>query len=211
MRATMHDSPETRLSLLLRLQGTPDELAWAEFCEAYHPILGRVAKSCGLRQQDVPDAVQEILMTVYRAIERYEPRPHPFAFRGWLAKIARNTTMNYLTRRLGRLPILGGDDSLARLMQVPEVQANIEQQWKLEHQRHLLEMAAIKVANRVNTKTFAAFWRTAVEGEKVETVAKDLELTAGAVYVARGRVMAHLQAEVRLLEQQERSIEDEVQ
>lgn len=45
----MPDFPETRLSLLKRLQNGHDEPAWAEFHEIYRPVLTRMVVAAGLR------------------------------------------------------------------------------------------------------------------------------------------------------------------
>ncbi len=66
-----------------------------------------------------------------------------------------------------------------------------------------MELALIAVAKRVHPKTLAAFWRTVVDEESVESVARDLEMNVGSIYVARGRIMAQLQQEVRKLEAME--------
>ncbi len=72
--------------------------AWVEFLDLYQPLIWRVTKSLGLNDSDAADVVQEILLAVFRSIERYESRPHPRAFRGWLATIAKNTALNHLGR-----------------------------------------------------------------------------------------------------------------
>ncbi len=40
------------------------------------------------------------MIAIFRSIATYTPRQHPYAFRGWLAKIARHTAINYLNRKL---------------------------------------------------------------------------------------------------------------
>ncbi len=48
--------------------------------------------------------------------------------------------------------------------------------------------------------TWQAFWRTAVLGEAVDSVAADLGKQRGSIYAARSRVMARFRAEVSRLE-----------
>ncbi len=191
----MPDFPETRLSLLKRLQNGQDETAWAEFHGIYQPVLTRMVVSAGLPNCDQQDVVQEIWIAIYRGIEKYEPRSHAFALRGWLAKIARNTAINYLSRKtipqrtvsLCNTAMLTDRNSTKKMLQ---------EQWDREYQRQVLEWAALRVASRVSAVTFSAFWRTVVDGENVEKVAKELGMTAGALYVSRGRIMATLRREV---------------
>ena len=191
----MPDFPETRLSLLKRLQSGPDETAWAEFHEIYQPVLTRMVVSAGLPNRDQQDVVQEIWIAIFRGIEKYEPRSHAFAFRGWLSKIARNTAINYLSRKT----IPQRSESLCNTTMLTDrnsTRKTLQEQWDREYQRQVLEWAALRVASRVSTATFTAFWRTVVDGENVEKVAKELGMTAGTLYVSRGRIIATLRREV---------------
>ena len=67
---------------------------------------------------------------------------------------------------------------------------------RLEHRRELFRWAADRVKRTVNETTWKAFWMTAVQELAVETVASELGLTTGAVYIARSRVLARLRDEV---------------
>ena len=191
----MPDFPETRLSLLKRLQNGQDETAWAEFHEIYRPVLTRMVVSAGLPVSDQQDVVQEIWIAIYRGIEKYSPRAHSYAFRGWLAKIARNTAINYLTRKMNPQRTESLRDT-ALLTDHNSTQPILQQQWDREYQRQVLQWAALRVASRVSADTFSAFWRTVVDGESVEKVASELGMTSGAIYVSRGRIMATLKREV---------------
>ena len=191
----MPDFPETRLSLLQRLKNGQDETAWAEFHEIYRPVLTRMVVSAGLPASDQQDVVQEIWIAIYRGIDRYEPRSHAFAFRGWLATISRNTAINYLSRKSNPQRLESIRDA-ATITDRSSTRELLQEQWDREYQRQVLEWAAMRVASRVSEATFNAFWRTVVDGESVELVAKELGMTAGALYVSRGRIMATLKREV---------------
>jgi RNA polymerase sigma-70 factor (ECF subfamily) len=62
----------------------------------------------------------------------------------------------------------------------------------MEYRRELFRFAAARVRAAVRPATWQAFWRTSVLEEPVERVACDLEMTAGAVYIARCRVLQRL-------------------
>ena len=73
------------------------------------------------------------------------------------------------------------------------------------YQRRLAAMAMEKIKGEFQEKSWQAFWRTAVEGEGVAEVSKSLSMSAGAIYVAKSRVLARLKEEVDAL----RKLEDE--
>jgi RNA polymerase sigma-70 factor (ECF subfamily) len=52
------------------------------------------------------------------------------------------------------------------------------------------------VSEQVEPSTWEAFWRTAVEAQPVDAVARDLAMSTGAVYIARSRVMRRLRVTV---------------
>ena len=52
-------SPETRASLILRLQNPDDVAAWDEFVGLYRPVLYRVARGRGFQAADADNLVQE--------------------------------------------------------------------------------------------------------------------------------------------------------
>lgn len=204
MNATpMIDPLDTRVSLLLRLKDH-DEDAWREFWEIYQPLIWRVTKTLGLPDQEAADVVQEVVMSVFQAIQRYESRPHSHAFRGWLRTIARNTTLNYLSQRLAARG--QGGSSLARFIEERvDPRADLGLEWDRQHQQQLIAWAAKQVANQVSPQTFAAFWRTTVEGESVLVVADKLQMTPGNIYVARGRVMLRMRQLIEQRLQEEES------
>jgi RNA polymerase sigma-70 factor (ECF subfamily) len=47
--------------------------------------------------------------------------------------------------------------------------------------------------------TWQAFWKTGVENRPIEHVANELDLSTGAVYIARSRVLARLRERVQQL------------
>src|SRR5947209_1985070 len=111
----MRRSPGTRPSLLVRLSDPADGAAWEEFVEIYAPLIQRLAEHQGLQEADAEDLVQETLQAVARAIPRWDPDPARGSFRGWLFRIARNLTIDFLARQR-RHPRGSGDSGVADLL-----------------------------------------------------------------------------------------------
>ena len=66
--------------------------------------------------------------------------------------------------------------------------------------RRLFLAAATDIQNEVSPTTWEAFWRTAIDGDSAERVAKTLGMTAGAVYAAKTRTLRKLVERIRSLE-----------
>jgi RNA polymerase sigma factor (sigma-70 family) len=195
MEATaMRDAPDTRASLLLRLQQPEDELAWQEFVEIYQPLLERLAICYGLQAADAQDVAQDVLTKVAKAVPEWEHDPARGTFRGWLTRVTRNLTIEQFRAR-SRRPRTNPESG-----QLEQFDRDADSIFQLEEQRELFGWAARKARDQFAPATWQAFWLTAVEQQLPAAVAEQLGLSAGAVYIARSRVMARMR---ELIEQSE--------
>jgi|SRR5690242_14992066 RNA polymerase sigma factor (sigma-70 family) len=194
----MHESPTTRHTLLARLDPPGDEAAWHEFVALYEPLVYRLARHTGLQDADAHDVCQEVFRAVARAIGRWDPAGG--SFRGWLLRIARNLTLNVLAAQR-RHPRGSGDSEVQALLAAqPGPDPATTALFDAEYQRRLFEWAAEAVRGEVTLKTWQAFWYTAVDGRPAKEVAAELGLSAGAVYIARSRVLARLRRRIERLD-----------
>lgn len=198
----MPSVPETRLSLILRLPDKGDLEAWEQFLELYRPIVFRVARSRGLQSADAEELTQDVMMSVARSVQNWDPDRSKGRFRDWLFKIVRNWIIKYLTRRKHK--ILGtGDSGFPRFIEEHYVQDDdLEQIIELEYQREVFRWAAKQVQQQVRPETWQAFWLTSMLGLSTEEVAAKLNLSTGAVHIARSRVRGRLRERVHDFESQ---------
>ncbi|WP_231741872.1 sigma-70 family RNA polymerase sigma factor [Stieleria varia] len=186
--------PETRASLIGKLGKSDSDDAWAEFVELYRPLVVRVALAKGLQHADADDLAQDVLATVGKAINSFDPLADG-SFRGWLFKITRNLCVNQLTRGPfsgNRGPIGSGDSDVHRmLLQQPADEATVTL-FETEHRRLRFQQAAEMLQARFTESTWLSFWLTAVDGRSIQSVADELGMTEGSVRVARCRVLAKL-------------------
>jgi RNA polymerase sigma-70 factor (ECF subfamily) len=190
--------PTTRHSLVLRLHNRDDQAAWSEFAKLYEPLVYRLGRRRGLQDADARDLCQDVLSAVAAAVERWDPDPAKGSFRGWLFRIARNLSAKALARQ-GRQARGTGRTSVQELLEAqpaadPAAAAEVE----AEFRHRAFQWAAERVRREFAEATWQAFWRTGVEGRPVADVAEELGLSAGAVYVARSRVLARLRLRVEL-------------
>jgi RNA polymerase sigma factor (sigma-70 family) len=201
----MPDTTSTRQSLLVRLLDPRDQAAWVEFVEIYEPLIQRLARSRGLQGADADDLAQDVFRAVAGAIDRWDPDPARGSFRGWLFRIARNLIVNLLAARRRQPRAVGGSDLVSLLESVPSTEAEDTVLFDGEYRRRLFDWAAARIRPEFREHTWQAFWRTGVDGEDVAAVARSLDLTSGAVYVARSRVMARLRREIEQVGGQDES------
>jgi RNA polymerase sigma-70 factor (ECF subfamily) len=199
----MPKAPPTRLSLLLRLRDHEDHQAWGQFVEVYAPVIYGYVRKRGLQDADAADLTQVCLRQVASHIGSLEYDTGRGSFRGWLFTIVRNRLRNFLGQP-HRLYQGSGDSNTLRLLENhPAPSSDEEGEWEREYRRGVLAWAAEKVRPQVHETTWQAFWQRAVEGKSGKEVAVTLGLSTAAVYLAKSRVMARLQAVIRELQEEE--------
>ena len=191
--------PDTRISLILRLPRSADEAAWREFVELYEPLILRFARRRGLQDADAQDLVQRVFTSVAGAVDRWQPDAARGRFRAWLFRIARNHLINQATLRRRERPV-GGSTQIRRLQSEIDERGFDSGDVEIEYRRAVFESAAARVKRLVQPATWSAFWETMVVGRACEAVAEELQMSVGAIYVARSRVVARMRAVAEELE-----------
>ncbi len=197
----MAEAPLTRVSLLNRLKDGGDAEAWSSFVRLYGPVIYGFARKRGLQDADAADMMQEVMRSVARNAVKMDYDPKRGTFRGWLYTVTRNKIYNFLSAQKNRARAVGDDANQERLESLPaaaDTQADAD--WEREYQRGVSAKAMERVKGEFQPNTWRAFWGTAVDGKAAAEVGAELEMTSGAVYVAKSRVLARLREEVRILQ-----------
>jgi RNA polymerase sigma-70 factor (ECF subfamily) len=189
--AAMNQSPETRPSLLLRIRNASDRIAWGDFVEIYAPLIHSYVLTRGVQDADAADVTQEVLQAVSANAERFDYDPSRGSFRGWLFRVTLNKLRDLLARRKSQA-VGSGDTAVYDLLANTAGSAADEAAWDQHHAWRLFLWAAEKARVDFREKTWQAFWRTSVEQQPIAQVAAELKLSAGAVHVARCRVVARV-------------------
>jgi RNA polymerase sigma-70 factor (ECF subfamily) len=184
----------TRASLLLRIRDPHDRLAWGEFVGLYAPLVHAYGRHHGLQDADAADLVQEVLRRVARASPQFEYDRSRGTFRGWLLTVTRNEL--FKMGRSRKETRGSGDTAVQGLLAQEPERAQADDDWDREYHWNLFLWAAERVKSEFRDATWQAFWRTVVESAPIEPTAKALNLSVGAVYIARSRIIARIRQEV---------------
>lgn len=192
--------PTTDPGLLRQLKDPAETSAWDRFVAIYRPAIVAVARQRGLAFADADDVAQEVFTAVAGTVHRFDPDREDGAssaprarFSTWLATIADRKTIDALRRSRVRpasghaFDAVAARDTDSRLL-------------RFEVRRRLFLAAAADLQTAMSPTAWEAFWRTAIDGDSAERVAKTLGMTAGAVYAAKARTMRKLVERIRSLE-----------
>ncbi len=195
----MEDVPDTRDSLLMRVANPSDQCAWEQFARIYRPVVYNVARMRGLQDADAQDVAQQVLVAVARTLSTWKRRDESTLFRHWLCRIARNTTINMLTRQpLDRA--VGGVDSKAERETEQRAVGGLDSQIEREYRRQICRQAAEIVRSRADAVTWQAFALTMIDGLTIAEAAGQLDRSEAVIYAARSRIMRRLKDTVKELE-----------
>jgi RNA polymerase sigma-70 factor (ECF subfamily) len=150
-----------------------------------------------MQHADAEDLAQQVLVSVSRAITRWENDPQRARFRTWLRRVTNNAIINALTRQMPDRAA-GGTDFV---IDQPAAEGPDSERLRIEYRREVFRWAARRIRQEFHAGTWDAFWLSTVEGREVEQVARILGKTPGAVYAARSRVMRRLRQEVKEFEE----------
>lgn len=197
----------TRDTLLSRLKDWGDDESWRDFFNTYWKLVYGVALKAGLTEQEAQDVVQETVITVARRIPEFKYNPAVCSFKTWLLNLTRWRIVDQLRKR----PANGAGrraraDTTARTATIENVAdpavSNLGAIWDEEWERQLLATAIQRVKRKVNPEHYQIFHLCVFKEWPVEKVARELNVSAPRVYLARHRVSALLKKEARALEKQ---------
>jgi len=189
-------SSATSRSLLARVQADEAQ-AWERLVNLYAPLVLHWCRARGLQDQDAADVVQEVFRSVVAHVGGFRKERAADTFRGWLRRITQNKLHDHFRRRGREARGVGGSSGQERLAQLPGPEpAGDDLAPDDEGERILFARALDLIRGEFAEQTWAAFWRTAVEGRAARDVAADLAMTPGAVRVAKCRVLHRLREEL---------------
>jgi RNA polymerase sigma-70 factor (ECF subfamily) len=187
----------TSRSLVSRLQADEAD-AWDRLVRLYAPLVYHWCRKQGLAERDVADVLQEVFQAVAAHIGGFRRDRPGDTFRGWLRTITRSKVCDHF-RRQGREPAAaGGTAAFHRLAQFPDetVDEDAEGTTPDDADRELLRRALELIRADFTERTWRAFWLVAVDGRTPAEAAAELSMSAGAVRVAKSRVLQRLRQEL---------------
>lgn len=177
----------TPASLLERLRLPVLGDAWERFVEIYSPVIFAWGRRMGLQEADASDLTQEVFAILVRKLPEFHYDGQR-SFRAWLKTITLNKFREQ--QRPRELPL--AHVSAENVAESAESLAF----WEVEYRRHVVGRALQIMQADFEPTTWQACWQVVAERRPPAEVVAQLQLTVGAVYAARFRVLARLRREL---------------
>lgn len=184
-------------SLIERIKVT-DPDGWSRLCHIYGPVVYGRARQAGLQADDAADVAQEVFISVSQAIGRFDHASEGTSFRGWLFTITANKIRDHFRSNEAQPAALGGADDRLQTLKANDTGAlkDVDTATDDDVQNEIARRAMELLQSEFEDRTWRAFVRTAVDGASAADAAADLEMSVGAVYVAKSRVLKRLRLEL---------------
>lgn len=185
-------STSTRTSLLAQLREPASDDAWVEFTALYGSLIENWLRRQAVSPQDIEDIRQDVMIAVCSGIEKFDHNGRVGAFRTWLRRITVNRLRQLWEKRKKQAAGQGSTKISMIADQLADSNARLSIEFERQHDACLIEHLLGKLENRFGAKSLQAFRRIVLLEHSSHEVAKDLEMTVGAVRVAQHRVLRAL-------------------
>lgn len=185
----------TSLTLLERLRDSDESESWDRLAELYTPLLRAWMRRYDVQESDADDVVQQVLMTVAAEVRSFDHNGRDGAFRSWLRKILANRLREHWRARKYRPVATGNSDFRRQLDELADDRSGVSELWDREHDEFVMKRLMEIVRPQFEPRTWQAFRRQVVDGERADAVAAELGMKTGAVYMAKSRVLNALRRE----------------
>ena len=190
------DGYNTRDTLIARMILQHDDVSWEEFVHYYRNYIFSVIGRMGVKNHDVEDFAQNILLTLWKKLPDFEYRPDQCRFRTWMNTVIRNDVMRY-SRNSNRYQNRVDSLDCAETETVPEINIIAEEEWKL----HLYNMAWDKIKNKFSDKTRGCF-QMFMDGDEIDEICRTMDVKKNTAYIYRKKVLETLYHVIKDLDEQ---------
>jgi RNA polymerase sigma factor (sigma-70 family) len=184
----------TSTSLLDGLHDPGDQAAWRQFVDRYRPlIISYACRSFQLTVEDAEDAAQVALADFAQAYQKGQYDRDKGRLRKWLFGIATRRIHNLMRRnqRNREVQVAGSTGDTGLLPGIPD-EDQLAQLWEAEWQHAVVRQCLEEIRFQFDARTVRAFELYVWREQAAAQVARQLDMSENAVYLARHRVLKRL-------------------
>jgi RNA polymerase sigma-70 factor (ECF subfamily) len=186
--AVSASDPSEEARLLQRVRDRTDAGAWAEFVEAYQPMIRAFVRRHGAATDDVPDIVQDVFVRLIPTLARFRFDPSRGRFRTWLWRVVGNIVVNWNRKRNSR----ARTEAAWRERRSAHDRDNDSAEPEQPYLRPLLDQVLVEVHGTTLPTTWACFEGRVLRDRPAVELAVELGVSQNSVYVNASRVLAQV-------------------
>lgn len=188
---------DTSKTLLMRVRDQNSTDAWNQFNDTYRPFIYSLLKKFEVSHEDCEDLTQDVLLKTWKALESFLYEPARCRYRTWLARVCKNTVLNFLELKRNKNKKLDLEDSTESLLKLSvnaEIETNEETEWKL----FLANKAWVNISRSFKENQLKAY-SLMIAGKSAKEAAEVCELKENTVYLYRKNVQTAMSIEIQRL------------
>ena len=190
----MKDYCVTRKSLILRASDPDDHNAFDEFVQYYEGFISAIIHKMGISSNDFPDLKQDLLLKLWKSLDKFSFEHENSRFRAWLRTVIRNGVYEFY-RKTSRNKNIEMTDQLETYCvseDKNELNNLIDEEWK----NHVIQLALDHIRKMFTGCAVDVFMLT-LEGVPVKDIAARFDIRESTVYNLRLRVKDKFQLELK--------------
>jgi RNA polymerase sigma-70 factor (ECF subfamily) len=176
-----------------------DNAAWRRLVSVYGHLVLYWCRCAGVQREDRTDVCQDVFRAVAVNIDGFQRDQTDGTFRGWLRTITRSKIVDYFRRQNRQPAATGGSDTREWFLGIPDGDASSVPEASDPETAIIVNRTLDLIRMEFEDRTWQAFWRATVEGQRSGVVAEALEMTPAAVRKAKSRVLRRLREELHQL------------
>lgn len=186
---------QTSMSMLHGMRNR-DAAQWERFVAVYSPLINEWCRRARISHSDASDIAQEVFRVVAVKVSDFRRDQPGDTFHGWLWGITRFKVLEHFKKLAKTQTGKGGSSGQQKINQIPD---DVPESWEGDLQASDTRSVYNRILDLLKTdfqpNTWQAFLKTTVDEVPVSEVAAELEMTVGAVYNARHKVLRRLREE----------------
>ena len=187
----------TRLTLMERLQNSGDEKSWDEFNEVYRRFIHSIVRSMYVEAHLIDDLIQDVLLSVWKALPGFKYDPEKGRFSSWSATITINKVKSNQLKRTRQ----GARDQKAFERENEFDQGDLDNMVSREWAAFLTKTAWENVSQELSDSMKDCF-EGVIAGKKIRDIATELGVPENTVSIYKKRVSVIMRREIHRLEEE---------
>jgi len=180
-----------------RLKNSGDEKSWDEFNSVYRRYIYSIVKSMYVEESRIDDLIQDVLLSVWKALPGFEYNNGKGRFSSWLATITVNKVKSAKLQKSRQL----NREHKAYEQQNDLSSNELEQMFDKEWAAFLTQKAWENISRDLS-ETMRKCFEGFMDGQKIKEIADNLDLPENTVSVYKKRVSTIMKREIHRLREE---------